>query len=388
MEINDRPENPAANDELRYHRIADIRVKKVRNRYPRLYGKNSRLPEHSYGYEFLIAEIVTDQGARGWGVKKERGIAGIRYAADGSDLRAAFVGRPVSELFAPEKGILVPEAAPLDFALHDLAGQILGMPVYRMIGEEKQADVGCYDGAIYMNDISPDSMPGGLEAIGQDCAADYSMGYRAFKVKIGRGGKWMPPEEGLARDIEVVRLIRERYPDSPILVDANDAYTVDGFFRFLDGVKDCRLYWIEEPFRENRDGLMKLKEYLARYSPETLVADGEFEPDVDEIFRLADEKLLDVMLMDIMEYGLTNWRALMRTSRGTRCRVSPHNWGSKLKTHYTAHLAKCYPNMMTIEGVPDETEGVDFRDYRLEEGRLHVPPAPGFGMKLIWGRDQ
>ena len=133
-----------------------------------------------------------------------------------------------------------------------------------MLGETVQIGVDCYDGAIYMNDISPDSRPGGVEAILDDCKQDYDMGYRSFKLKIGRGGKWMPFEEGLKRDIEVTRMVREFFPESKILVDANDAYHVDGMIRYMDAVYDCDIFWIEEPFAENRDDLLKLKDYLSK----------------------------------------------------------------------------------------------------------------------------
>jgi hypothetical protein len=35
-----------------------------------------------------------------------------------------------------------------------------------------------------------------------------------------------------------------------------------------------------------------------------------------------------------------------------------HNWGAKLKTHYTAHLAAALSNFVMIEGVPDQTKGI------------------------------
>jgi L-alanine-DL-glutamate epimerase-like enolase superfamily enzyme len=91
--------------------------------------------------------------------------------------------------------------------------------------------------------------------------------------------------------------------------------------------------------------------------------------------------------MDIHGYGFTRWRRLMPQVLARNYRVSPHNWGAKLKTHYTAHLAAAFDNFTTIEGVPDLTEGVDFEAYTLREGQLSVPDRPGFGMDFIWGRE-
>jgi L-alanine-DL-glutamate epimerase-like enolase superfamily enzyme len=45
---------------------------------------------------------------------------------------------------------------------------------------------------------------------------------------------------------------RRRVPDCRVLVDANDTYTVDEMIGYVKAVADCDLYWIEEPFEENR----------------------------------------------------------------------------------------------------------------------------------------
>jgi L-alanine-DL-glutamate epimerase-like enolase superfamily enzyme len=142
--------------------------------------------------------------------------------------------------------------------LHDLAGVILRKPVYALMGAKGPTALDIYSGAIYMDDLMPTDNPGGVEAVTAACQMDYDAGYRAFKLKIGRGNKWMPRAAGDRRDIEVTRAVRERFPDCKILVDANDGYSVDGFLNYLQAVADCNLFWIEEPFDEHREGLMRL----------------------------------------------------------------------------------------------------------------------------------
>ena len=122
------------------------------------------------------------------------------------------------------------------------------------------------------DDLLPEENPRGIQAILDNCDHDYALGYRAFKLKIGRGYRWMEVEEGLQRDIQVTQAVRQRFGGCAILVDANDGYTCDGFLHYLDAVAGCGLYWIEEPFRENREDLIRLREFLARRSPQTLIA--------------------------------------------------------------------------------------------------------------------
>lgn len=358
--------------ELESHRISDIKTLKVKIRYPRLIGKNARIGVHGWGPTAQIRVIITDRGAVGWGLSW----------GDEGDI-PNLIGRSVAELFDPEIGVIAQEAALLDFPLHDLAGVILGLSVYRMLGSRSERDVPCYDGAIYMDDLLPEDNPRGIEAVMENCLRDYQMGYRAFKLKIGRGHRWMEPEEGLRRDIEVTRKVRENFPDCRILVDANDGYTCDGFLRYLDAVADCDLFWVEEPFRENREDLIRLREFLAKRSPKTLIADGESRYDLEFLMELAHEGLVDVLLMDVAGFGFTGWRKLMPRLIEANVYASPHAWGNPLKTYYASHLAVGFENVITVEGVPGESYDVDLSLYQLREGFLKVPAKPGFGMKLL-----
>lgn len=366
---------------LSKHVIDQVRTLKVRNRFTRLNGKNAKRAEHAYGYEFVVKELRTNQGAIGFGLTE-----GTFFAQD-KTMDALVLGKSVSELFDPAVGILNDTLTPFDFALHDLAGIILGMPVQRMLGAAGENPVRCYDGAILMDDISPDRKPGGFCAVLDACRADWALGYRSFKLKIGRGAKWMEQREGLKRDIEVTRLVKEHFPDAKIMVDCNDQYTLEGLCEYMNQVADIGIYWIEEPFREEEAGFRKLKEHLAKRSPQTLIADGESWPDEELLFSLHEKGLLDVLQMDIQGWGFTRYRKTLKRAMAQNAMLSPHNWGYKIKTHYTAHLAAGYPLVNDIEGVVDETEGIDFSAYRLENGKLIVPDAPGFGMDLIWGAE-
>lgn len=363
--------------ELNYHKIEKIVNRRARYQYPRLCGKNSRLAEHAYGGEVNIVEIITDKGATGWG---------LGYCDE--NMKGRLIGRSLSTLFDPTIGIVDQDARCLDIALHDLAGKILGISVKNMINPISTLEsVDCYDGAIYMNDISPDGHFGGIERVIEDCRYDYyEEGFRKFKIKVGRGGMWMDRKEGLQRDIDVVRAIHKEFPDSPLLVDANDAFTVDEAISFMDAVADCGIFWIEEPFAESVEGFTRLREFLEKKSPNTMIADGESNPCMPLLHELAKRKLIDVYLMDTEGHGFSNWRMTMDTVNALGIKASPHNWGCKLKTLYASHLAAAFNNITTIEGVLDKTEGISFDDYKMNDGFLTVPDKAGFGLEIFWTR--
>lgn len=357
--------------DLSMHRIVEIEVSELVSRYPRTVGKNSHLGSHGDGPVTPIAAVRTDQGAVGWGI-----IRGTPSTFP------EFLGRRLTDLFDPEIGVIDREAEPLDFALHDLAGVVLGQPVYQMLGAAGDVVVPLYDGAIYLDDLDPEDAPRGIDVVLKNCADDYSLGYRSFKLKIGRGYKWMDQAEGLQRDIDVTRAVKERFPDCTILVDANNGYTGRGFLEYLESVRDCDLFWVEEPFQESRDDLIELRRYLNDQSPNTLIADGELRPDIPFLLDLAADNLLDVLLMDIVSLGLTHWCRLMPKLRNIGVYASPHAWGVPLKTLYTAQIAAGLGNVVVVEGVPGSAVGVDTSAYRLEGGKLHLPSLPGFGIGL------
>ena len=92
-----------------------------------------------------------------------------------------------------------------------------------------------------------------------------------------------------------------------------------------------------------------------------------------------------MLLMDPISYGFTAWRKLMKESRGTAIKCSPHGWGTIIKTNVVAHLAAAYPEVCpTVEWAPDTVPNVDISGYVIEEGIMTLPEKPGFGMDLQW----
>lgn len=363
--------------ELDYHVLDRITFTKVKLSYPRLVGRNAQKGIHGYGPEVTICSLYTRQGAKGIGMLRGSSEAGEKAFT-------SLKGKKLSEVFDPAIGALNDAAIVFDIPLHDLAGVVLSKPVYKLLGQENPIVTKCYSGMIYMDDLDPLDNPSGLDKIVEECQYDYNKGYRQFKLKIGRGKQWMPFEEGLKRDIEVTRLVHTYFPDTDILVDANDGYDVKGFIRYLEGLEDIPVWWIEEPFRESAEEYTILRNWLDNNRRRnTLLADGEANPDLPLALELGKKRLLDVYLEDIMGYGFTRWRKLMPVLKENKLLASPHNWGEYIKTIYTLHLAAGLGNVCTVEGVTCFSSDIDFGNVRLEKGILYPADAPGFGMTLL-----
>ena len=193
----------------------------------------------------------------------------------------------------------------------------------------------------------------------------------------------MEKEAGLKRDIEVVKAIHEAFPRIDILVDGNDAFTLPEIIAFCEGIGDVPLFWIEEPFRENLEDWVKLSNWLKAHGRErTLCADGEARPDFKMLEKLADAGVLDVRLEDICRYEFTPWRRKMPGLIQAGIQVSPHTWGSALKTVYVAHFVGAWGHSPTVEGITTKDGDVDFGENRIVDGQFVPSSKPGFGLHL------
>ncbi|MDR8392398.1 hypothetical protein NC796_14690 [Aliifodinibius sp. S!AR15-10] len=340
---------------LANHTISEIEFREVKLNYPRQVGKNAQLDIHGFGPTIDVGIIHTDKGIPGlgmlqaWGDEREQAGKYIK-------------GKAIPELFDPSVGIIDDRAEAFDIPLHDLAGKILEQPVYELLGRKTPFITNCYSGMIYFDDLEPADNPAGVDKIIEECKYDYDVGYRQFKLKIGRGNKWMPHDEGMKRDIEVTRLVAENFPDCDILVDANNGYNLEDTITYLEGIGDVDLFWFEEPFHENHRDYLELRKWMLTNGIETFLSDGEANPDHELLMDLCQKRILDFHLTDIAGYGFTAWRKLMPR---------------------LTHLAGGLGNTPTIEGVTCDSDDIDFGDYELNEGKLTPSSEPGFGMKLI-----
>lgn len=366
--------------ELRRHTIAKVEFKNAILSYPRYIGLNSRVGPHgSFTKEYLCV-LTTDSGAQGFGT--------VPWEIDEKLAREYFTGKKVSDVFMPEIGLLDFKAPATtgDVALHDLAGKILGKPVYELMGGTKPVGTPCYSGMIYFDDLNVFyGKAAGIDLVLRECEFDHSIGYRQLKLKIGRGAKYMPLKEGIQRDIDVTKEVFKAFPDCDILVDGNDMCPVEYMEAYLKGIEGVKLFWIEEPFPETIEDYTRLQAVMKDLGIKSLIAEGERGPKQPFLRELEEKKLIDVHITDIQDYVLvySGWRKKIPELKELGIYASPHAWGCQIKTQYISHLAAAYGNTITIEGATNISSDIDLGDYRLEDGKIIPSTAPGFGMKLL-----
>jgi D-galactarolactone cycloisomerase len=361
--------------ELKKHKITKVEKIQYDYHWPRHVGKNARIGIHGQHHKSDAFKLYTDQGAMGWALGSNK--------IDDQQLHQ-LQGQLVSELISPEKGLRSDLSPFVDLALHDLMGVILQKPVYKLLGAKGTKNTPIYSGMIYFDELEPEDNPAGIDKVLENCQWDIDYGYQQLKVKIGRSGRWYPHDEGIKKDIEVVKLIHKTFPDITLLVDSNDEYTLQDTIDFLDGIGDIPLLWVEEPFLENYENGKKLRLWMDQNGFEdTLYADGEYKPDHELCMKMGKEGIMNAYLPDIRSFGFTRWRNLMPQLKEYNMWASPHSFGSMLKTHYNVHMAAACGNVVTIEGVTCISEDIDYGDYKIENGKIQVSEMPGFGMNLL-----
>jgi len=223
-----------------------------------------------------VVEVSTEAGLCGLGetYADERHLAALRAAAEvivGADAyHTEQIYRRVQALAAPEttiaSGLIGDSSAtdrvfsPFEVACLDIQGQASGRPVADLLGGAVRDEVPFSAYLFYKWAAHPGAEPddwgkaldpAGIVAQARRMVGEY--GFTALKLK----GGVFPPEE----EVEAVRALRAAFPDHPLRLDPNAAWTVDtalGVARDLDGV----LEYLEDP-TPGIDGMAR----VARLAP-------------------------------------------------------------------------------------------------------------------------
>lgn len=357
-------------------RIARVEWGRLAGRRPRGAGSNARLSAHGAAVSVPIVRLTADDGATGFG--------GC-YAAP--ERLGALLGMRLGEVFSPERGAADAWLA-CEYPLWDLAAKRASVPVYALAAAVVDATpprpyrVPCYDTSLYFDDLHLATDEEAADLLAGEALEGYERGHRAFKLKVGRGARHMPVEEGTRRDVAVVRAVRAAVRTGPaLMLDANDGYTLNLVKRVLLETADCGVLWIEEAFREDPVLYGDLREWLAREGLPVLLADGEGQAD-PRLLEWARAGLVDVVQYDIFSHGLTRWLATGRQLDGWGTRSAPHHYGTHYGNYAACHLAGAVEGFAYAEWDEVATPGLDATGYSIRDGQVNVPAAPGFGLEM------
>ena len=313
-----------------------------------------------------FAEVLTDEGVVG------RSLANRRAAAFEEPLAARLAGQDPLDaarlwhrMFTGwrkpvVKGDAIAAIGALDNALWDLRGQILGQPVYRLLGGFRSR-VPVYAAGGYYADGK------GAAELAKELAGFVAAGYRGVKMKVGGAP--------LSEDVDRVRAVREAIgPDVRLMVDANNAWTMPEALAFTRAAERYDLTWLEEPvWPDDMRGSAELRRRL-----DVPVASGE-----NEYTRWGARDLLESDAVDILQAdpqtcgGLTEWMRIATLASARHVRMAPHG-----DDYLGAHAVAAADNGLTVESYallrPWQNEFI--QPFPLEDGELVLPDRPGLGL--------
>lgn len=335
-------------------------------------GKNSRLDVHGDRARDRMVRIFTSAGVDGLG----------NCRAD-SRVLAGLLGKNPFDFYRPSERRMVGPLGAQTMPLWDLAGKVLGKPVFELLGGGGPERVPVYDGSIYFADLLPQYAPRWKDRFREEIDVGLRSGHLAFKIKIGRGAKWMDRAEGDARDVEVVRVIREHAGRDVILgVDANNGYDLAGTKQALAQIGPLGIAFVEEMFPEEVDQCLDLKQFMAGRGWSTLLADGETQADLDVFKPFIQAKAIDVLQADMNRFGFEGILTEAAWAKPQGILVGPHNWGSLVGFYMQLHVGRAIGNFYRAEHDPLSNNLLIADGYHIQDGTSSVPDAPGFGLSI------
>jgi L-alanine-DL-glutamate epimerase-like enolase superfamily enzyme len=353
-------------------------------------GRNARLEVHGQTLGVALARITAG------------GVQGFGWAYLSPESAKSFLGLPIKEMFSKQAEAspkVLPQYWQLEFPLLDWWGRINQRPVFRLLTPSAGADAGeqptssnkpsseslsvlCYDTSLYFDDLHLSEEKAAVELMQAEALEGWNRGHRAFKIKVGRGARFMPLTEGMLRDAAIVNGIRQAVgPTATLMIDANNGYNLNLAKWLLSLTKEANLFWLEEPFHEDPVLLEALKEWLSQENLTVLIADGEGRADPN-LLEWAKAGLVDVIQYDLREYGFGRWLELGAILDAYKIKSAPHNYGGLYGNYASAHLAPSIESFLFVEWDGGQAQGLDTSAYQLKEGRIILPERPGFGLEL------
>ncbi|TCJ14004.1 dipeptide epimerase [Flaviaesturariibacter flavus] len=326
--------------------------------------------------ENVVVQVETDDGRTGWGecspyrtingesihtcLAVGREIAQVLLGHDADDIVDAV--RKMDHLIYANTSI----KSAFDMALHDLAAQYAGLPLYAYLGGNREKEL--------HTDMTVSI--GTPEKMAADAARFVADGFPYIKVKLG---------QELERDVARIRAIRAVVPhEMPLRIDANQGWAnADNAIAVLKALAPFGIEHCEEPIP--RWQFMDLHR-VSTESPIPIMADESCgdEHDAERLIRLKACPMFNIKL------GKTGgiYKALKVAALGEAARMELQVGGfmeSRLGMTAAAHLALANKAIRHV----DFDTPLMFTEDPIEGGihyghggLIEVPDTPGLGLRV------
>ncbi|MGO2859989.1 MAG: glucarate dehydratase family protein [Brevibacterium sp.] len=348
-----------------------------------------------------VVEVITDSGAYGLGETygDEAHQARLTLAAEaliGTDIFDINHARTrVDEALAKDSsagghgmsGMITDSStldrvfSPFEVAHLDLQGKKLGLPVSELLGGRVRERVD-FSGYLFYkwaghpghaDDRWGEALdPAGIVRQAETMVSEY--GFRALKLK---GGVFAPEQEA-----EAIEALATRFPEVPLRIDPNAAWTVETSNRIAKRLAST-LEYLEDP----TPGITGMAE--VRSSASMPLATNMCVVAFAQLPEAIAAGSIDIILSDHHFWGGLRRSSMLAGIAET--------FGMSLSMHSNSHLGISLAAMLHLAG---STQNIDFAcdthwpwknpeedvvagaPFHFEGGSLEVPKAPGLGVEL------
>jgi gluconate/galactonate dehydratase len=281
------------------------------------------------------------------------------------------------------EGVTVTAISGIELALHDLAGKILELPAYQLLGGKYRDTVRVYCDCHTESEADPAACADEAERVVED------LGYDALKFDLDvpsghekdRANRHLRPGE-IRHKVDIVEQVTERVRDrADVAFDCHWSFGANSAERLTAALEEYDVWWLEDPVPpENIEAQTRVTE-----STLTPIGTGENRYRVTEHRRLVEDGAVDIITPDLPKVGgMRQTRKIADVADQYYIPVAMHNVASPVGTMASAQVGAAIPNALAVEFHSYELGwwGDLVEESVIEDGAIAVPETPGLGVTL------
>ncbi|WP_254764532.1 mandelate racemase/muconate lactonizing enzyme family protein [Natrinema marinum] len=271
----------------------------------------------------------------------------------------------------------------IELALHDVAGKILEVPAYQLIGGKYRDEMRVYCDCHTEEEADPDACADEAERVVED------LGYDALKFDLDvpsghekdRANRHLRNPE-IEHKAEIVEKVTERVGDrADVAFDCHWSFSAGSAHRLAKRLEEYDVWWLEDPIPpENHDVQAEVTKRTA-----TPITVGENVYRNHGNRRLLEEQALDIVAPDVPRVGgMRQTRKIADLADLYYVPVAMHNVSSPIGTMASIQVGAAIPNALAVEYHSYELGWWSdlVEEDIIHEGYAEVPEKPGLGVTL------
>lgn len=301
-------------------------------------------------------------------------------------------------------GTVLTAISGIEMALWDLAGKLIGAPVYQLLGGGFRPSVrlyaDCHAGTVdaaghHLSDadVPNPSTPEGRAVFANAAQKALERGFTAVKFDVDdvygelRHDDWNRSLNNaqIARMVDQVGVIREAVgPHIDLAIDMHARFDLPSSIRAAQALEQFSLLWLEEPVPpENVSALAEI-----RSKTSTPICAGENLYTRYPFLDLLKAGAVDYVMPDLAKFGgLQEGRRVAELAELFYIPFAPHNVSGPVGTIAAAHLCSAVSNFTVLEY---HALDIDYFENLVsyaagpivQDGHVVLTEAPGLGIEL------